>query len=324
MKTSRSNSPPFALLRSQQAAAGDEQAFGCDRLLWVGDNEHRQMRPAWRICQKHCDTIAVRYGIDEALESPPRQMPTHVIVAQTNRHERTRLAIDGVGYARFRSLYPEAEVLVVRGPLVASTVRLPESPSPLASLTKPRIAASPADARSCETPIWVDSVSSDEAPTFLPHWLTSQKQAESGDVRLATGESSAIENDSDQLHEPTQPIVGPIAIVASRFADAESYLDALAGLLHDSGRLEPMIRWQRELTHRTSSGFATVLWDESAAPATTPEDWRERCERAPEARHVWMTGLANLEQRTVARENGIHNVLEKPGRLECLIASLAF
>ncbi|EMI58088.1 hypothetical protein RSSM_00475 [Rhodopirellula sallentina SM41] len=255
--------------------------MGCDTLLWIGDNEHPEMRAAWRVCQQVSDVIAIRGGIAEATERPPRSSPTHVIVAQSNRHDARQIAIDGESLPRLRSQFPDADMLVVRGRLVAPTVRLPER-------SVNRNAGEH----------WVDSVPSSEAESFLRYWLT------------------GVECPDESLS------LGPIVVVSSVYQDAEPYIETLRSLPCSEEGGHALVQWQRTLTRHSSAGFATVLWDDSVAVPCGAEGWRIRCERAPGARHVWMTGLANESQRQIARENGVDAVVEKPGRLACLVDAL--
>lgn len=265
MKTSRSETPPL----------------GCETLLWIGDNEHLEMHAAWRVCQRVSDVIAIHGNIGDAIYRPPRCSPTHVIVAQSNRHVARQVAIDGESLPRLRSRFPGAKMLVVRGRLVAPTVRMPER-----SVSR--------DAGEH----WVDSVSSGEAESYLRYWLT------------------GVERSNESLS------LGPIVVVSSVYQDAEPYIDTLRNLrcLEEGGHA--LVQWQRTLTRHSSAGFATVLWDDSVAVPCGAEGWRTRCEKAPGARHVWLTGLANESQRQVARENGVDAVVEKPGRLACLVDAL--
>lgn len=271
---------------------GVDKSFSCDHLLWIGDSDHFQMHVPWRICRSYCDSVSYRGNLTEAMESPPRQLPTHVIVAQTNRHDWDQAVMDGPMLSLLRVKIPAPRMLALRGSLVAPTVRLPPVQPGPASETG-----------------WVDSVSADEAIEYLPHWFQSKE------------DSKRLKDSS--LNDSCQNPLLPIAIVASRYAVAEPLIDSLTILETAAGERPPLIQWQRELTHRSSPGFGTILWDESeATPATTAEKWRERTGRAPHARHVWQSALASGQQRQLAWESGIDVVLEKPTRLPCLLGSL--
>ncbi|MBB3206247.1 hypothetical protein FHS27_002056 [Rhodopirellula rubra] len=321
MKTSRSNLSLSAsqtvgvrpaldaskAIRSSVSRA--PRPYRCDTLLWIGDSEHPEMRAVWQVCQQSCDVIAIRRSIDDAIGSPPRHSPTHVIVAQTNRHEVAGFVIDGERSVSLRSKFAEADVLVVRGSLVAPTVRLPNGggvPNNTACSGHPGSLNEP------PMPVWVNSVSVLEAVNYLPHWFDDSTAVDA----VGSEERSGVYSGSSDV------IVRPVVVVASQYTDAECYLDSLQGLWRCGAHSAPLVQWQRELTRRSSAGFATVLWDDSAAPPTTGDQWVQRCGRAPHARHIWMTGMANRDQRRVARENGIDAVVEKPGRLECLIAAV--
>lgn len=255
----------------------------CASLLWIGDTEHPAVAPAWRVCLRSCDAISIRQSIREALTAPPRLCPTHLIIAQTNRHERAGWAVDGPDLTELRESFADVKTLALRGPLVAPTVRLPLAAS------SPQHAA---------TPPWVDSVSTAQAPAYLEHWL---------------GEATAMNR-----HHGLRPVL----IVASRYTFAESLIESLTLLFHAQGVDVPLVQWQRELTQRSAMGFATVLWDESVADPESTDVWQHRCDLAPNSRHVWITGLATPSHRASALAQGVYQVLDKPGRLECLAASL--
>lgn len=277
------------------AISRERESLFDGNLLWIGDNEHFQMHAAWRVCRTHCDSISFRDCLDDAVESPPKREPTHVIVAQSNRHDRKNRAIDAPVLSQLRTIYRRASLLILRSPLVAPTVRLP----PLNSALNPN--HNDID--------WAESISSQTAIDFLPHWLITNQQHDSDPA------SRSLPTFSRSLQ--------PVVIVASRYSVAEPLIDSLSVLCTANGGGSVLIQWQRELTARSACGFATVLWDESAAPPTTAENWRVRRAQADSARHVWMTAMSNWQQRQLASENGIDTVLEKPGRLESLLATLA-
>ncbi|TWT64861.1 hypothetical protein [Allorhodopirellula solitaria] len=276
MKTSHSSNP------SQPGGSpSGTPRFACESLLWIGDPGHPDVAPAWRVCQRGCDSISMRQSIAESLAAPPRQPPTHVLVAQTTRHERGMQAIDGPEIAALRSQFADATTLVIRGELVAPTVRLPPQ--------------SGATAQSGAPP-WVESIPLSAAPDYLPHWLAPEAIVAR---RLL-----------------------PVVVVAARYAFAESLIDSLAMLCSGLGTDEPLVQWQRDLTPRSARGFATVLWDESTAAPQSTEQWRQRRGIAPQSRHVWVTGMATTQQRSRAVDQGADQVLDKPGRLECLQTSV--
>ncbi len=249
-------------------------------LLWIGDSEHRELRKAWQVCQQLADSISIRRSIEDAIERPPRQIPTHLIVAQTNRHNRAQAAIDGDQLSQLQACFPNTHLLVLRGALVAPTVRLPP-----ASSATPGNSSLP----------WVDSVCGAESQSYLTRWLA------------VSGEPiDAFSLTSSRL---------PLVVVAARYCFAESYLDSLRMLTGGDGTPEPLLVWQRELTPRSGRGFATVVWDESAAPPAAGDVWQQRTESAPQATHVWISAMATTEQREIAIENGIDQVLHKPSRL---------
>ena len=256
------------------------ETLDCESLLWIGDSEHYELRRAWRVCQQRADTIAIRQSIDDVIERPPRQIPTHFIVVQTNRHDRAQTAIDGEQLAQLRTCFPNTQLLVLRGSLVAPTVRLPLNSGATSGTTV--------------TP-WVDSISILESETYLTRWLAG-----------ATKTVDTFSWTSSRL---------PLVMVVARYCFPECDLDSLRLLASSDDTHEPLIAWQRELTPRSGRGFATVVWDESAAPPASGGIWQQRCELAPQATHVWISAMATTEQRAAAIENGIDHVLCKPGRL---------
>jgi len=312
--------------KSPRNAAADPPApaasLACDPLLWIGETDHPAMREIWQICQSQCETMAVRSSIGEATTSPLRRPPTHVLIAQTNRHEAGSFAIHapemptGGSVSDLIAALPDSEILVVRGPLVAPTVQLPPTGAQhhgrsalraetVLSTNPPTTIAKHFVATNAAPNPWVDSISAAEAIAYLPDWL----------ARLTPSQSP--DSEAERL------VLPPLVVVAARYCFAESYLDSLSMLNFGSGERPSMVRWQRDLTTRSASGFEIILWDESAAPPTTADGWQTRCQLAPKARHIWVTGTANDSQKQVARENGIQAVIEKPARLECLLGILA-
>lgn len=269
--------------------------YPCDALLWIGDTEHLAVSSAWRTCRQSCDSIAIRPSLRAALTDPPRHTITHLIIAQTNRHERDCWAIDGPDLAALRECFADAKTLVLRGPLVAPTVRLPAS----------------ADSdRSMASLAWVDSVATTQAAAYLPQWFLGP-QWFSGPQRFL----GAAQSDSDLR-------LRPVVIVASRYEYAESLVESLSLLFPVQGVEEPLVQWQREFTQRSGKGFATILWDDSVAHPDSTHQWQRRCSLAPHSRHVWMTSMATPRQHASARDQGVYEVFEKPGRLESLVESL--
>lgn len=291
--------------------AADSPLFACPALLWVGDTEHPDIAPAWRTCQRSCDGISIRRSIAEALASPPRQTPSRIVIAQTNRHERGCWAIDGPDSAELREHFPNGKMLVLRGPLVAPTVRLP---------------ATGDSAQHQGAPVWIESVSLHESLAYLPHWLAPSRTDHPWRIVRVSADR---QRDPTTTFVPTAMSVNddsaermrPVVVVAARYAIAETLIDTIA-LLDEDSLAQPLIQWQRRLTSRSGRGFATVIWDESVANPESTQPWHDRCRLAPDARHVWMTGMATPQQRRAAREQGVHQVLDKPGRLECLMESV--
>lgn len=237
------------------------------------------MQSAWRWCQSHCDMIAVRASLNEAIDRPTNRDVRLVLIAQTNRHDASTLVSDVDQLTRLRVQNPGALILLVRGSLVAPNVALPPNdPS--------------------QPHLWVESISINEATDYLSA------------IFVEPGQSDSLTNS--------------VVIIASQFTIAEAFIDAIethssSSSLSSSPR---WIAWQRELNPLQRCGNATILWDDSAAPPVDGVSWKQRLSAAPHAKHLWATGIATSAERHIARQSGIDTIIEKPGRLECLVAAV--
>ncbi len=324
MKISHSNDCIPSLARTEVAGPG---RFACDSLLWIGDTESPSVVLAWRECQRLCDMIAIRRSMTESLATPPRQRPSHIVIAQTNRHDRDILAVDGPDLPRLREQFRNAEMLVLRGALVAPTVRLPhaanslsitaQSPTPAVRAVGSLDGAGSPDGRG-----WIDSVSLSEAPSYLQHWLVrlaAEKRREAAcNSEKGRNRAAAMRPEATASARRLLPVI----VVAAQYELTEGLIDSLSMVWDGSALGEPLIQWQRSLSPQSSRGFATVVWDESVAGPESVCQWQHRRAIAPHARHVWITGMATPQQRAIALAQGVAQVLDKPGRFECLLASL--
>ncbi|TWU04008.1 hypothetical protein [Neorhodopirellula pilleata] len=162
-------------------------------------------------------------------------------------------------------------------------------------LVAPTVALPPTD--SFLSSEWIESISSDEALVYL----------------------ESCRRRREQSFRTNHPPVFPVVIIASHYSIAEAYMDSIC--MFDTPQPR-WTTWQRKLSPQTSRGEATILWDDSVATPATGDQWRRRLGASGHLRHLWATGIATSAQRRVAKENGIDEIIEKPGRLECLIEAL--
>lgn len=158
------------------------------------------------------------------------------------------------------------------------------------SMVAPSVVLPPSDPMAPSR--WIESISCQEVTEYL---------------------SATLETSSDQFS-----CSKPIVIVASQYTLAEVYIDALQ-MMSSTDR---WITWQRELSANQSRGNATILWDDSAAPPVSQTQWQRRLSVAPQAKHLWATGIATPEQCQTARRGGVAAIIEKPGRLDCLLQAI--
>lgn len=144
---------------------------------------------------------------------------------------------------------------------------------------------------------WIESISHLEGDRFLPHWLGDQPFVESTPA--------------------------PLTIIASSLDDADALMSSIAMIARKHKGSPPWMTWAHRLSPSRVCGTGTILWDDSAAPPATSEVWRQRIGQAPSSRHIWATGIANRTERQTAVDSGVECVVEKPGRLECLLSALA-
>ncbi len=304
MKTKPSeptSSIPSPLPASQRSVA--ESRIWCDAALWIGETRHAELDPLWRACQESCDTIAVRASIAAAIAQPPRVEVSHVIVAQTNRHDARCQVIDTwipgrdsnehpVG--RLTTVFPNAKLRVVHGALVSPSVLLPAS----SGLGGSRRQSS-----------WIEAISAAEAVADLPNWLGS-----------ATAE---VDNNEDAGGQGKPGVPATLIVVAANYCTAESTFDVIAAQARQAGLTVPAMIWSRTLVANPYRESATILWDDTIACAASVAQWRSRTAVAPGCHHVWMTGDATATQREAAIEGGVRAVVRKPGRLNALLEKLA-
>lgn len=141
---------------SETGERARDDASLCDALLWIGDPEHRDFRELWKLCQRRCDAVSLRTRLDAAIDAPPRLSIDRVLIVQSNRHDRSVQAVGGPPglVSRLRRTYPIAKIAVVRGPLVAASVKMP-----------------PSDSQDLVTSDWIESFAIGEPASLLESWL---------------------------------------------------------------------------------------------------------------------------------------------------------
>ena len=144
---------------------------------------------------------------------------------------------------------------------------------------------------------WIESISHFEGERFLNHWLRDQPLARSAS--------------------------GPLTIVASTLDDADALMTSIAMITRRQNIAPPWMNWTRKLSQNRICGAGTILWDDSATPPATSNVWSQRIAKAPLSQHLWATGIANRIERQTAVDSGVACVIEKPGRIECLLSVLA-
>ena len=100
----------------------------------------------------------------------------------------------------------------------------------------------------------------------------------------------------------------PTLVVAATQQHAEALLDTL-----DQWSVAAL--WQSQPSPATARHVHRVIWDDSAAPATTATGWQQRLQTvhlAPEARHAWTVHYPRADQLASARRGGIDVSLSKP------------
>lgn len=112
--------------------------------------------------------------------------------------------------------------------------------------------------------------------------------------------------------EPSQSLpttaAGLTLVVAATLQHAEALLDTL-----DQWSVAAL--WQSQPSQATARHVQRVIWDDSAAPATTASQWQQRLQSvhlAPQARHAWTVHYPRADQLASARRGGIDVSLSKP------------
>ncbi|QEG42626.1 hypothetical protein [Roseimaritima ulvae] len=102
--------------------------------------------------------------------------------------------------------------------------------------------------------------------------------------------------------------VGLTLVVAATLSHAEALLDTLE-------QWSVAALWQRQPSPTTARHIHRVIWDDSAAPATTAALWQQRLQSvhlADDARHAWTVHYPRVEQLTAARRGGVDVTISKP------------
>ena len=264
--------------------------FACEAALWIGDNTHPEMRSLWQVFQNSCDCVSVRPSIRSAIARSTRNDISHVIIAQTNRHDADTLAIETwsrvnentqLSLSELQTRFPEALFRVIRGRLVAPAIVL---------VARDTEAGFPQ----------IESIGCDEAIVDLASWL-----------------SKSNVDDCCKLYseQPVLPATDSLIVAAAHYTTAESIFDSVVSDSHARGESIPRLSWTRRVIPDSYRGSATILWDDTVAPPTSVAEWKLRLASAPGCLHYWHTGMASIVEQQNAIDGGISRVIRKPNAL---------
>jgi hypothetical protein len=111
-----------------------------------------------------------------------------------------------------------------------------------------------------------------------------------------------------------------VAVLASTFACGEPLLD----LAESSGATAVWCRSPESLRIRNVDA---VWWDDSLAPPTSYQGWRNRISAfsagGPRTQHAWIANSPRHDQQRHATRGGVDVVISKPHRIEGLLSMLA-
>jgi len=137
----------------------------------------------------------------------------------------------------------------------------------------------------------------------LPQWL----------LPCASGNSDAAGASSDGLTTRN------LLVVADRFDTAEP-------LLMWADSVGVCAAWHRRFVPALHNRYETILWDDSAAMATSAEQWGARLNASGEniqsANHIWMSLQPSIDEIDQAMRGGISRVLTKPVMIDAILTTL--
>lgn len=110
-----------------------------------------------------------------------------------------------------------------------------------------------------------------------------------------------------------------LLIVADRFETAQPLL-----LWADS--VGQGAAWHRRFVPALHSRYDTILWDDSAAPATSATQWKKRvldsAQNGKSTNHIWMSLQPSIDEIEQATRGGISRVLTKPVMIDAILAAV--
>jgi hypothetical protein len=140
----------------------------------------------------------------------------------------------------------------------------------------------------------------------LPQWLQP----------CASGNSAAACASIDSLNARN------LLVIADRFDTAEPLL-----MWADSVGI--CAAWHRRFVPALHNRCGAILWDDSAAMATSADQWKARLntpntpgEQSQSANHIWMSLQPSIDEIDQAMRGGIRRVLTKPVMIDAILTTL--
>lgn len=110
-----------------------------------------------------------------------------------------------------------------------------------------------------------------------------------------------------------------LLVIADRFDTAEP-------LLMWADSVGVCAAWHRRFVPALHDRYGTILWDDSAAMATSANQWATRLnasgEKGKSANHIWMSLQPSIDEIDQAIRGGISRVLTKPVMIDAIRATL--
>jgi hypothetical protein len=129
----------------------------------------------------------------------------------------------------------------------------------------------------------------------------------------ASGNSAAAGTSSDGLNTRN------LLVIADRFDTAEP-------LLMWADSVGVCATWHRRFVPALHDRYGTILWDDSAARATSADQWKTRLnsqgEQGQSANHIWMSLQPSIDEIEQAMRGGFSRVLTKPVMIDAILATL--
>ncbi len=110
-----------------------------------------------------------------------------------------------------------------------------------------------------------------------------------------------------------------LLVIADRFDTAEP-------LLMGADSVGVCAVWHRRFVPALHDRYRTILWDDSAAMATSANQWAKRlfvsAETGKSATHIWMSLQPSIDEIDQAIRGGISRVLTKPVMIDAILANM--